>query len=758
MGIVAQLWRGAVVQSQLRSRPQNNTIAHNAISGQIPDSLTLFSMSGIFLLNADNTAVENNKTSIPDNPTTPSAGVGIWLTNQCCGDSSFDPGSQNNILINNDGRGSEFALIVDPDNTQGLTLRGNLGLNLIGDEAKQVKNRSIKTFQEFPQAQVQGQASTPELLIERSQLPKELKARLLTQLAHLMGPGSHIAPPDEPKVFAANQGGVLHFTDFTFVESPAVNPVSIGDLALGIQEPGSDEVLDFADAPGTIIAETDVVEVSPDGSQVSHYQCRLKRLASQALFQRFSLVNVSGDARSDMRSDSFLASSGEPLNFGLGCGEGSFVVASTTPLEGTYGMWLFYRAPGQSIPVQADVNIGDPTGTVVGQAVLHYTINPGQEIHLASVTVGGASGDIAHEVDDDKQFGEDVDWAGEFVGNGTGENQMFRNIGCAVVTVSNILRFYGFDVNPLTLNNGLKEADAFDGADLIFPKIPAYTDTQDRPFHYTRIDQPTNEQVDLELKEQPVIVKVYSIGTSDKTHFLVIKGKQGETYAINDPGNSDIETLTEYFNRISDPLKRKIISLRVLTPESGDSSSVNILGRSPIELLLIDSLGRKTGFDPLASSLVTQIPGAAYESDTSLGDDTGEGNDEERFAYLELTPAPPGLYSIQVVGTGEGSYHLNLINTDSNAQTSLDTQFSGLTMAGKIDVYQVSYSPIPGQPSSVIKTVSFQSLEIDLRLARQLNLIDNDGILKSLIQKLENARKARENQRIGSWSRLAATL
>ncbi len=58
--------------------------------------------------------------------------------------------------INNDGRGSEFAVVIEKDfgggdgNSVGTTLRGNLGVNDINGSAGSVRNRSIHTLVEFP--------------------------------------------------------------------------------------------------------------------------------------------------------------------------------------------------------------------------------------------------------------------------------------------------------------------------------------------------------------------------------------------------------------------------------------------------------------------------------------------------------------------------------------------------------------------------------------------------------------------------------
>ncbi|MEK6544468.1 MAG: hypothetical protein AABZ44_08555, partial [Elusimicrobiota bacterium] len=51
VGVVLQLWRGAVPQGQARSYPVNNSVAHNNIIGAVPDTLSAFSMAGILALN-----------------------------------------------------------------------------------------------------------------------------------------------------------------------------------------------------------------------------------------------------------------------------------------------------------------------------------------------------------------------------------------------------------------------------------------------------------------------------------------------------------------------------------------------------------------------------------------------------------------------------------------------------------------------------------------------------------------------------------
>lgn len=148
LGIEIRMNWDLVPTGQNRSRPANTIISHNKITGLIPDTLTAFSFAGILLMSADYTNVENNSVSIPDNPKTDAAGVGIWVDSFCC-DQSYLPNSHHNTIINNDGRGSEYTLVVNPGNANQLTLRGNLGVNLIEDQISRVKNRSIATLRRF---------------------------------------------------------------------------------------------------------------------------------------------------------------------------------------------------------------------------------------------------------------------------------------------------------------------------------------------------------------------------------------------------------------------------------------------------------------------------------------------------------------------------------------------------------------------------------------------------------------------------------
>jgi nitrous oxidase accessory protein NosD len=134
-GIVVQIARGSLQTPEgpgaAVNRPEQNFIAHNRISATIPDGFAAFSFVGILLLAADATTVVHNDVNIADNPRADAPGEGIVITNLCCGDTTpILPGSRNNFVAFNDGRGSQTAIVVEGsngDNTQGLSLFKNHG-------------------------------------------------------------------------------------------------------------------------------------------------------------------------------------------------------------------------------------------------------------------------------------------------------------------------------------------------------------------------------------------------------------------------------------------------------------------------------------------------------------------------------------------------------------------------------------------------------------------------------------------------------
>ena len=133
-GIVIQLARDEIAAAggpaAPVNRPEHNVVVGNQVRGALPDGFADFSMAGIFVFAADDTAVERNVVSIPDNPNADATGDGVLVTNVCCGEPPVSPGARRTLVLFNDGRDSQFGVVVEGsggDNTGGLVLFGNTG-------------------------------------------------------------------------------------------------------------------------------------------------------------------------------------------------------------------------------------------------------------------------------------------------------------------------------------------------------------------------------------------------------------------------------------------------------------------------------------------------------------------------------------------------------------------------------------------------------------------------------------------------------
>lgn len=132
-------------------RQMDNTAMFNDISGTIPDNLDLFSMAGIIILGAeDGTVLQKNRITIPGNPVAAGEGHAIRVSNVCCGGLGPFQTVINSVIVKNDGRNSEFSVVIDLNSAEDTRLRGNFGVNDINGATSDVSNRSIHTLIDLP--------------------------------------------------------------------------------------------------------------------------------------------------------------------------------------------------------------------------------------------------------------------------------------------------------------------------------------------------------------------------------------------------------------------------------------------------------------------------------------------------------------------------------------------------------------------------------------------------------------------------------
>jgi len=189
----------------------------------------------------------------------------------------------------------------------------------------------------------------------------------------------------------------------------------------------------------------------------------------------------------------------------------------------------------------------------------------------------------------------------------------------------------------------------------------------------------------------PVILRVNRLDTGN-SHFILAESQMsvGNTTTIsildpnrpNDDSRLDLLAYSNYFT-----------GYRIYTGdvETTNPASIVVYMGSPAEMLIIDPQGRKTGWDPVTGAIINEIPGSDYYLETF--------EDKENW-LLYVTQPMAGIYKIEVLGTGNGPFtvEMNTYDSKANKHTGL---FEGYVSADRTFLYQIDYSSAVGSPSSI---------------------------------------------------------
>jgi hypothetical protein len=190
---------------------------------------------------------------------------------------------------------------------------------------------------------------------------------------------------------------------------------------------------------------------------------------------------------------------------------------------------------------------------------------------------------------------------------------------------------------------------------------------------------------------KPVILWV-----DNAQHFVLATGKDltSGKYLINDPGSRQNHDLSTYGDTYAG-----------IFPFSGNafpSSALRIVGHSPIELVLTDPAGNKTGVDPTSGETFDQIAGASYATESIKDDaDPDSGATTDISKVLDVSNPTDGIYILKVIGTGADAFHIDFDGYDLNGEPSVST-ISGNAIPGLSSNYTVNYSSLAGSQISVV--------------------------------------------------------
>jgi len=300
------------------------------------------------------------------------------------------------------------------------------------------------------------------------------------------------------------------------------------------------------------------------------------------------------------------------------------------------------------------------------------------------------------------------------------------------------------------------------GLQFFFPFSIAMVDSQQTYGSSQLLDNGTPVSIDQYLNDfvctnQDRVILQLSDSASSGQHYIFVTGQtpDGSDWDIFDPGwatapstlrgelnpngfqtiSSKGQTVTHRFN---------VAGVRTYADISptGNTGAFSVSATSPIELLVVDPLGRDLGH--LNGTDVFGIPHGSYTRDFPYADDdsTGLANGDPSGIKQAHIPSPlAGTYSVTSTGTGLGIYTLTfrMLSTDGTWQAAT---VAGLASVGSISTYQVFYSPITNSSGSVTLLATFQSARGDISSSLALGLIDNQGIANSLSRKIDAASAA----------------
>ena len=275
------------------------------------------------------------------------------------------------------------------------------------------------------------------------------------------------------------------------------------------------------------------------------------------------------------------------------------------------------------------------------------------------------------------------------------DDEKFCTYGCLVTSWAMLIERWGqqydFHTSPRELNKWLCENGGYvpDSAKLVLRKPAEYVRKMTgKPFFFFM----KNGLDDVNLHNliyagSPVIVDVGG-------HYILATGErvsgQNKTWFVNDPGGCGrnifewpLTTLERYGNSYL----RQMWGAELT---GGGLASLSIGLASPAELIITDPAGRRTGFDPRTSTEYNENPEAIYFSEQLIADDES-GNQTDPIKWFDTAAPINGDYSIQVIGTGSGPYHLYIQKYDANGN-AISKELESQINTGLEHTYSIHFS------------------------------------------------------------------
>jgi hypothetical protein len=271
------------------------------------------------------------------------------------------------------------------------------------------------------------------------------------------------------------------------------------------------------------------------------------------------------------------------------------------------------------------------------------------------------------------------------------------------VSAAMTLGYHGVAVDPPALNDWLVENRGYSNGNIDFFKVAEYARVVGgRNIQFMgRTDGANDAAVErLTCEYGPQIVPVWGSAHppgsprtgNPRGHFVVTTGRDEPrtTFLISDPAGGVKRTFEgeDYANAYGGYRQFRGPEFQVVDELNGLVFFVH----SPAELLVTDPAGRRTGFDAVAGRSYSEIPGASYGAnridDLTDGSPTASSGTNE---FVKTTPMD-GDYTVSVMGTGTGTYDLDLRAYSGHGDLSQARYDDVAIEPGQVHGFQFSYA------------------------------------------------------------------
>ena len=144
---------------------------------------------------------------------------------------------------------------------------------------------------------------------------------------------------------------------------------------------------------------------------------------------------------------------------------------------------------------------------------------------------------------------------------------------------------------------------------------------------------------------------------------------------------------------------------------STEQSQLDINVDTNADLIVTDSNGNKTGFDPRTNQVFNSVLGAEYFLNGTINNDTGVA-DPNFSHFLYVYGSANQNLKVSVIGNNAGPYHFSVIPYDPSGALQDAISLDGVASPGSVDQFTVQsgvISPVPSAPKGFIEIEQKQS-------------------------------------------------